>query len=101
MSDERQFQRRIEDFDCLHCMETIRGDGYTNHCPHCLHSRHVDIHPGDRAANCDALMVPIRARNHSRKGFMILHRCTLCGHEKWNRAGKDDDLDEIAPILEG
>jgi hypothetical protein len=101
MSDERQFQRRIEDFTCLHCMEEITGDGYTNHCPHCLHSKHVDINPGDRAADCDALMVPVRSRNDSRKGFMILHRCISCGHEKWNRAGRDDNIDEIVPLLGG
>lgn len=100
MSEERQFQRRVEDFTCLYCLEIIRGDGYTNHCPHCLHSRHVDINPGDRDANCGELMVPVRARTDSRKGFMILHRCTACGHEKWNRAGKDDNADEIIILID-
>ncbi len=32
---------------------------------------------------------------------MILHRCTACGHEKWNRAASEDDIDEIVPLLDG
>ncbi|MCB9832763.1 MAG: RNHCP domain-containing protein [Planctomycetes bacterium] len=96
--DDRQFQRRIEDFDCLFCGLPVRGDGYTNHCPHCLHSRHVDVNPGDRAADCGGLMVPVALRRDGKKGFMICHRCELCGHEKWNRSAAEDDPEELARI---
>jgi hypothetical protein len=54
----KKFTRRIEDFLCGNCGATVTGDGYTNHCPACLWSQHVDINPGDRAAACGALMRP-------------------------------------------
>jgi hypothetical protein len=44
--EERTFQRHAEDFACEHCGHLEEGDGYTNHCTHCLWSRHVDINPG-------------------------------------------------------
>ena len=52
------FKRKIEDFVCGNCGENIKGDGYTNHCPKCLWSKHVDINPGDRASDCGGLMEP-------------------------------------------
>ncbi len=93
--EKRQFSRRIEDFDCLFCGRFVPGNGYTNHCPHCLHSRHVDVNPGDRAARCGGLMVPVRIRQDRKKGMTILHRCESCGHEKWNRCGEDDDPQQL------
>ncbi|MEK7158524.1 MAG: RNHCP domain-containing protein, partial [Patescibacteria group bacterium] len=45
----RTFQRRVEDFTCESCGAQVTGDGYTNHCPQCLVSKHVDVYPGDRA----------------------------------------------------
>jgi Zn finger protein HypA/HybF involved in hydrogenase expression len=46
------FKRTIEDFTCEHCGEQVTGNGFTNHCPQCLWSKHVDIDPGDRLALC-------------------------------------------------
>ena len=54
----RSFQRRIENFVCEHCGEKVIGDGYTNHCPKCLWSKHVDVNPGDRMAHCGGMMKP-------------------------------------------
>ena len=51
-----RFTRVVEDFTCGQCGAAVTGDGYTNHCPLCLWSRHVDINPGDRAAECGGLM---------------------------------------------
>ena len=36
----------------------LRAMNYTNHCPRCLYSKHVDINPGDRAEQCDGMMEP-------------------------------------------
>ncbi len=44
-------------------------------------------------------MPPVRARRDGKKGFMILHRCEACGHEKWNRVADDDDVDELTGLL--
>lgn len=35
------------------------GSEHRNHCPNCLSSLHVDIEPGDRAADCGGIMDPI------------------------------------------
>jgi hypothetical protein len=51
----KNFQRVIEDFECEHCGHLEEGNGYTNHCTSCLWSKHVDINPGDRAAECQGL----------------------------------------------
>lgn len=68
----------------------MEGDGYTNHCPHCLWSRHVDEQwPGDRQSDCHGLMEPVAAR--ARRGeFTIIHRCRDCGLVRRNKAGHDD-----------
>ncbi|MFA6992594.1 MAG: RNHCP domain-containing protein, partial [Candidatus Gracilibacteria bacterium] len=39
----KRFSRTIEDFVCEKCGAKVKGDGYTNHCPKCLWSKHVDI----------------------------------------------------------
>ena len=52
----KTFQRCPEDFECGNCGHEIEGNGYTNHCTACLWSKHVDVNPGDRAADCHGLM---------------------------------------------
>lgn len=86
----RKFTRQIEDFTCEHCGQTVTGDGYTNHCPHCLYSKHVDVNPGDRAHDCGGLMKPI-AIETTRDGYDIVHACTTCGIVKRNKSHKNDD----------
>ena len=53
------FIRKTEDFICENCGAVVVGNGYTNHCPACLYSKHVDRSPGDRAADCGGLMEPV------------------------------------------
>lgn len=97
---DRRFQRTREDFECLHCGRAVSGDGYTNHCPECLHSRHVDVNPGDRAADCGGLMAPLAVARKSGE-LRVLHRCERCGLERWNRVADEDDGDEIARLSTG
>jgi len=86
----RRFTRTTEDFACLVCGASARGDGYTNHCPRCLWSRHVDVQPGDRAAGCGGLMRPVavEARAHD---TVLTHACERCGHRRRNRTAPADD----------
>ncbi|MEK7092901.1 MAG: RNHCP domain-containing protein [Patescibacteria group bacterium] len=84
------FQRRIEDFVCEHCGQRVQGDGYTNHCPKCLWSRHVDVEPGDRAEDCGGMMEPVRLEG-STPAYRIVHRCVKCGTERNNNVRKEDD----------
>jgi rubrerythrin len=94
----RKFQRRTEDFVCEHCGQTVVGDGYTNHCPRCLWSKHVDENPGDRAAQCGGLMQPVGAEQ-KRGEITLVHRCVRCGHLKRNRAAADDDFARLLAVL--
>jgi rubrerythrin len=93
----RRFERTKEDFICGNCGYAVRGNGYTNHCPRCLWSQHVDVNPGDRAAVCGGLMEPTGAE--LKKGtWVISHRCTKCGFERKNKTAPDDDFNTILQI---
>lgn len=96
--DSRRFQKRVENFICGNCSVSVRGNGYTNHCPRCLWSRHVDVFPGDRAAVCGGLMKPVSA-SLERGEWKICHRCVSCGYEKKNRLSPEDDIEVLAGIV--
>lgn len=93
----RQFQKRVEDFVCEECGAKVVGSGYTNHCPVCLASKHVDVHPGDRAAECGGLMYVVRVDFQS-GGWRLLHQCRVCGHEKWNTVADGDSQEKLAEV---
>lgn len=88
------FLRRIEDFVCDRCGKAVSGDGYTNHCPKCLWSKHVDTEPGDRLALCRGMMDPILIE---RKGdeWILTHECVTCGHRKRNKMDRKDELSSL------
>jgi hypothetical protein len=92
------FTRRKEDFRCLHCATAVRGNGYTNHCPRCLWSRHVDVNPGDRTAECGAAMEPIGALWEGGE-IIVVQRCLACGHTRRNRAAANDDRDALLALF--
>ncbi len=93
----RHFQRKIEDFICEHCGKKVKGDGFTNHCPNCLYSKHVDINPGDRANACGGLMKPVAVEIKS-GDYILTHKCEICGFEKKNKTAKDDNFEEILKL---
>ena len=91
------FTRTIENFTCDHCAYAVVGNGYTNHCPDCLWSKHVDNSPGDRASECCAMMKPsIEKVNGS--SYTLKHTCLKCGHTKINKSAKDDSVEEIIKL---
>jgi len=96
-NNSAQFTRCIEDFTCEHCGQAVRGDGYTNHCPACLWSRHVDVHPGDRQATCGGMMEPIAVELKGGE-YSLVHRCVVCGTERRNRTSPADDFEAILAI---
>lgn len=91
------FTRTIEDFTCGHCGTHVTGDGYTNHCPCCLWSRHVDISPGDRAQSCGAMMEPV-ALEGSTPDYVIVHRCEKCGAVRRVRVSPADDPEAVVAL---
>jgi predicted Zn-ribbon and HTH transcriptional regulator len=104
---QRKFQRKVEDFLCENCGFEVVGNGYTNHCPKCLWSKHVDINPGDRAAKCGGLMKPISIeqvgglKGGSNIGSVILHKCVKCGYERKNKVCKEDDFEAVLRVVRG
>jgi len=90
----KKFQRTKEDFICEHCGAEVVGSGYTNHCPKCLWSKHVDINPGDRAATCGGLMRP-KSVETKEGGYVIVQECQKCGFVRKNKFQKEDDFDVL------
>lgn len=93
----QSFIKNQEDFTCEHCGHAVKGNGYTNHCPKCLWSKHVDVNPGDRAAKCGGLMKAVSYEKNS-EGFTILHQCVICGYQKRNKLSPDDDLARLSEL---
>lgn len=94
----QNFKRQIEDFVCENCGEKVIGNGYTNHCPRCLWGKHVDINPGDRAANCGGLMEPMGVELEKGK-YVITQQCLKCGRIWRNEAAKADDIGQFLTNL--
>ncbi len=92
-----------DDFICLYCGKPVCatpwGSKHRNHCPHCLHSRHVDLRPGDRACLCKGTMAPIALWQKSNGELMVIHRCNTCGMIKTNRAAGDDDPSALLSLI--
>ncbi len=94
----KRFIRTKEDFICENCGYSVKGTGYTNHCPKCLWSKHVDINPGDRAHTCQGMMRPIEVHIVG-QDIHIVHQCIKCGFKKRNIRQDEDDFDEILKII--
>ena len=94
----KKFIKTKEDFVCENCGKNVKGDGYTNHCPNCLWSKHVDINPGDRMSDCDGMMKPIGL---DKKGevFSVVQKCEKCGHERKNKLVKGDNFNEAVKLF--
>ncbi len=93
----KNFTRTVEDFTCDVCGYNIIGNGYTNHCPKCLSSKHVDVQPGDRACDCGGSMYAIayEIRNGTE---WITHKCNLCGFERRNKVAATDSRKAIRAL---
>jgi len=92
--ESAQFTRRTEDFNCEVCGTLVHGNGYTNHCPNCLASKHVDVNPGDRASDCHGIMEPVGFQIKNGKEYLI-HRCEKCGHTRPNKVSPKDNREAV------
>ena len=93
------FIKKKENFVCENCGHKVIGDGYTNHCPECLWSKHVDIFPGDRSEICGGLMEPIGLKVEGGKES-IFHKCIKCGETRICKVSNSDNRDEVLKISE-
>lgn len=96
----KRFIEIDEEFICENCGNKVEKLGYScrNHCPYCLHSKHVDIMPGDRAQNCHGILEPIGIETDSKKGFIIIFRCKKCKEIRRNKMAEDDNMDLIIKL---
>lgn len=103
------------DFTCKQCgafvsaHKAASGVVNRNHCPYCLHSRHMDLFKaGDRLCACKGLMVPVgltlknsrvKYSRHHQGELMLVHRCEACGVISINRIAADDDPHILLSLL--
>jgi len=95
---KKKFQKRIEDFVCEKCGAFVKGTGYTDHCPECLWSKHVDVNPGDREAECGGLMEPIGVEVKGGE-YIIHYQCQKCGYKFRVKARPEDNFEEILKLV--
>jgi rubrerythrin len=92
------FQKNIEDFICEQCGVEVKGNGYTNHCPKCLWSKHVDVNPGDRLADCKGMMKPVKVEKEKQE-YVLVNECVKCGYTKRNRLTLGDSFDAAVKLV--
>jgi len=95
----KNFIKRKEDFICEVCGIKTVGTGYTNHCPNCLFSKHVDENiPGDRKSSCRGLMKPVGIEYQGGE-YSIFHLCQKCGKVSKNKTGENDNFERILELV--
>ncbi|MBE0697403.1 MAG: RNHCP domain-containing protein [Anaerolineaceae bacterium] len=109
------FKPYFGDFTCNHCGSYISTDmalcgvNNRNHCPYCLHSKHVDLYQaGDRLSACKAPMEPVALalkKTNKKYGIktqgelMLIHCCKDCRKLSINRIAADDIAENILEIF--
>ena len=99
MQTTRKFSKVVEDFVCEKCGTVVHGNGYTDHCPNCLWSKHVDNNPGDRSSQCGGMMKPLYTEIDRHGEFTIYYKCEKCGERKRVNAAPDDNRELLEKLL--
>ncbi len=86
---------RTDTFTCVRCgltVTTLGPDGNRrNHCPSCLHSRHVHDAIEGGPSECLGRMSPIAIAVLRTGDWMVVHRCTRCDELTSNPVSPDDN----------
>lgn len=95
----KNFTMIDEEFICEYCGEEVHPLLYSarDHCKYCLHSKHVDINPGDRSNECGGLLVPIGIEKF-KDTYKIIYKCDLCHTIHKNIMAEDDNMDLIIEL---
>lgn len=92
----------IDGFTCKSCGRAVTwagaGSSHRNHCPNCLCSLHLDLTPGDRAAECGGVMEAVAVWVRKGGEWAIVHRCRICGMMSSNRVAADDNAYALLSI---
>jgi len=91
-------KKTVEDFTCEKCGTSVIGNGYTNHCPACLWSKHVDDVPGDRAHECGGMMRPTGVEVKHGEAVRVIHKCEKCGFVRPAPVLAEDNREELIRI---
>ena len=99
--ENKRFKMIDENFVCEVCGKEVNKLNTTarDHCPYCLCSKHVDINPGDRSANCNGILEPIDIEKSKKDSLKIVYKCNKCGMIKKNKTAIDDNYDLILEIM--
>lgn len=85
----------IDSFTCAWCGLTVSAyaaDGTRrNHCPSCLHSRHVLDHVEGGPSECHGRMTPIAIAVLRTGDWTVVHRCVRCDELTSNPVCGDDN----------
>lgn len=95
----RKFFRNKENFICKHCGIFVKGNGYTNHCPECLYSMHIDQNPGDRQEKCHGSMSPIDILTKGGEPKSVVHQCQSCKLVRQNILSPLDSSQAIINVM--
>lgn len=100
LMENSRFTEIDEEFVCENCGKNVTKLGYScrNHCPFCLHSKHVDKNPGDRQESCHGILVPVSMEINSKKGYVIVFKCKKCGKIRRNKVAKDDNMELLIDL---
>ncbi|MFJ9179290.1 RNHCP domain-containing protein [Streptomyces sp. NPDC102360] len=86
---------KISTFVCAWCgltVTTADPDGRSrNHCPSCLHSRHVLDHVQGGRTECHGRMSPIAIAVLRTGDWRVVHRCVRCDELTSNPVSPDDN----------
>lgn len=95
----KKFNMIDEEFICEVCHQKVSKLEYSarDHCPYCLHSKHVDINPGDRANNCQGILEPVGIEKY-KNTYKIIYKCLKCNQNHKNIMAKDDNFDKIIEL---
>ncbi|GEB53260.1 MULTISPECIES: RNHCP domain-containing protein [Streptomyces] len=73
---------KVDTFTCVWCgltVSTFAAEGIRReHCPSCLHSRHVTDHVEGGPSDCGARMTPIAIAVLRTGDWRVVHRCVRC-----------------------
>ena len=95
----KRFQKRKESFICKNCATFVEGDGFTNHCPECFCSKHVDIFPGDRLEKCGGLMKLVDVEKKGEK-YILFQKCQKCHYKNKDKFRENrDNFDALIRLI--
>ena len=98
---EKKFTMIDESFVCEVCGNKVDKLDYSarDHCNSCLCSKHLDIMPGDRKANCGGILRPIEIEKSSKDKLKIVYKSDKCGEIKRNVLADDDNFEKVLEIM--